>query len=560
MGMWLVDLIREPSYLQMVILISLISAIGLALGEIKFGGVSLGTAFVFFTGIAAGHVCSRIGVTVDPQMLVFAQNFGLIIFVYALGVQVGPGFFPSLKKGGIKYNLFGLLTIALTTIAALLIYAFGGASPADAIGLLCGAVTNTPMLGAAQQSLLDIRPEAIGQTGSMATACALAYPCGVIGVLGCMVFLRRVSRGEKPQPYDPAGETYVAEFHISNPAVFNVTVGDLHKLTDKHIIISRITKGERVLIPSSSTVLEQDDHILAVLKRDDLTSFKILFGEQDNVDLNRPDIDWNNIDDSHLVSKHILVTRKELNGVKIGSLHLRNSFDINITRVNRAGVQLVAWPGLRLQLGDRLTVVGTEAAISKVGEILGNEERVLNRPNLVAIFVGLLLGVVLGAAPLVLPGISVPVKLGVAGGPIIVGILMGAFGSRLHLSTYTTRSANLMLRQFGIVVYLACLGYSAGPGFADTAFSLRGLEWAGFSLLIAIVPVIVTGLIARRYGRLDYAANAGMLCAAMANPMALTYANANSDESEASEAYATVYPLSMFIRVISAQLLVMALA
>lgn len=555
--MWLVDLIREPSYFQMVILISLISALGLALGEIKIKGVSLGTAFVFFVGIAVGHVCHSLGIVVDSHMLVFAQNFGLILFVYALGVQVGPGFFPSLKHGGIKYNLFGMLAILLTTVVALLIYACTGISFTDTIGLLCGAVTNTPMLGAAQQSLLDINPGAVADANNMATACALAYPCGVIGVLACMVFFRYISRKEKSHPADPAGETYVAEFHISNPAVFDQPIGALHKFTDKHIIISRIMKGERVLIPSSTTVLEKDDHILAVLKRDDLMTFKVIFGEQDNIDLNRPDIDWNNIDDSNLVSKHILVTRKEVNGVKLGSLHLRNSFDINVTRINRAGVQLVAYPGLRLQLGDRLTVVGAESAINKVGEILGNEERVLNRPNLVAIFIGLLLGVVLGAVPIAIPGISTAVKLGVAGGPIIIGILMGAFGSRFHLSTYTTRSANLMIRQLGIVIYLACLGFSAGPGFAETVFSLRGLLWLGASLLIAVVPVIITGFIARRFGRLDYATNAGILCAAMANPMALTYANATSDESEASEAYATVYPLSMFVRVISAQLLMM---
>lgn len=555
--MWLLDLIREPSYFQMVILISLISALGLALGELKLRGVSLGTAFVFFTGIAIGHVCDCAGIVVDPGMLSFAQNFGLVLFVYALGVQVGPGFFPSLKRGGLKCNLFGLLTICLTTLTALLVYAFTGMSFTDAVGLLCGAVTNTPMLGAAQQFLIDMDPSSTAQVNNMATACALAYPCGVIGVLGCVVFFRKLSRGEKTRVTDPAGDTYVAEFHISNPAVFNHPVGALSTLTDKHIIISRIMKGEKVLIPSSTTVLEKDDHILAVLRRDDLTAFKVLFGEQDKVDLNRPDIDWNNIDDSDLVSKHILVTRKEMNGVKIGSLHLRNSFDINITRVNRAGVQLVAYPGLRLQLGDRLTVVGTEAAIGKVGEILGNEEKLLNRPNLVAIFLGLLLGVVLGAVPFVIPGMGTAIKLGVAGGPIIVGILMGAFGSRFHLSTYTTRSANLMIRQFGIVIYLACLGFSAGPGFADTVLSLRGLQWLGASLLIAVLPVLVVGLIAMRAGRLDYPTNVGMLCAAMANPMALTYANANSNEAEASEAYATVYPLSMFIRVISAQLLMM---
>lgn len=558
--MWFIDLISRPSYFQMVIIISLVSAVGLALGEIKIKGVSLGSAFVFFVGIAAGHFFHLWGIQIDPSMLSFAQNFGLILFVYALGVQVGPGFFPSLKKGGIKFNLFGLLAIVLTSVCALGLYACcKGLSFTDAIGLLCGAVTNTPMLGAAQQTLLEADPGASEAAGSMATACALAYPCGVLGVLACLIIFRLTSKGEKKSQVDPSDETYVAEFHISNPAVFGHAISSLGEFTDKHIIISRLMRDGKVLIPSASTVLQRDDHILAVLKKDHLKTFQIIFGEQDDRDFNRPDIDWDHLDDSSLLSKHILVTKPELNGVKIGSLHLRNSFDINITRLGRAGVQLVAYPGLRLQLGDRLTVVGTEAAIKKVGEILGNEEKVLSRPNLVALFIGLLLGVVLGAIPILIPGMSTPVKLGVAGGPIIVGILMGAYGSRIRLSTYSTRSANLMIRQLGIVIYLACLGFGAGPGFVDTVVSTQGLVWIGLSFVIAIVPILITGFIASKWGGLDYAQNAGMLCAAMANPMALTYANANSNESEASEAYATVYPLSMFVRVISAQLLMMFL-
>ena len=556
--MWFVDLLCTPSYLQAVILISAISALGLALGDVSVKGVSLGTAFVFFAGILFGDIAHRFGIAIDAQMLSFAQNFGLILFVYSLGVQVGPGFFSSLKQGGIKLNLYGLLAIVLTSLSAIAVYAVTSISFPDAMGLLSGAATNTPMLGAAQQSLLDVHPEDVDAANNMATACAVAYPCGVIGVLACIIIFRLMAKGKAiANPQDPAGETYIAEFHISNPAVFGRTIGSLHELTDKHIIISRLMRNGKVLIPSSTTSLQEHDHILTVLKKSDVTAFKVLFGGKEATDWNRPDIDWNHIDGSNLVSKHVLVTKKELNGVKIGSLHLRNSFDINITRVNRAGIQLVAYPGLRLQLGDRLTVVGTSAAISKVGEILGNEEKLLQKPNLVALFIGMLLGVVLGALPLKFPGMSVPVKLGIAGGPIIVGILMGAFGPRFHLSTYTTRSANMMLRQIGIVIYLACLGFGAGPNFVSTVFSSQGLLWVGVSLFIAIVPVFVTGLLASRFGKLDYAQNAGMLCAAMANPMALTYANSNSDEQEASEAYATVYPLSMFIRVLSAQILMM---
>jgi Predicted permease len=554
---WLTELITIPSYLQTVILIALISAIGLALGQVKVKGVALGVAFVFFAGIVAGEILDRCGIATQTQMIQFAQNFGLILFVYSLGVQVGPGFFTSLKKGGIKLNLYGMLTIVLTTLVMIGFHLINKVSFPEAMGLLCGSATNTPMLGAAQQSLLDVNPGAVSEANSMASACAVGYPCGVLGMLASVIILRFVFKG-KDKKLEIQTDTYVAEFHVSNPAVFGETIGHLSNLTDKHVIISRIWKSGKVIIPSASTILEKDDRLLAVLKREDVTTFKLIFGEKDAKDWNREDIDWDSIDGSNLVSKHVLVTKTQLNGVKIGSLHLRNSFDINITRVNRAGIELVAYPGLRLQLGDRLTIVGTEVAIAKVAEILGNEEKVLNSPNLVAVFVGILLGVILGSIPIFVPGISTPVKLGVAGGPIIVGILMGAYGPRIHLATYSTRSANLMIRQIGIVMYLACLGFTAGHGFIDTVFCMKGLLWIGISLFIAVIPILLCGLLASHIGKMDYAQNAGMLCAAMANPMALTYVNANTDEAEASEAYATVYPLSMFVRVISAQILMLA--
>ena len=557
---WLSELFLQPGYLQVVAILAIICAIGLALGEIKCKGVQLGVTFVFFAGIVMGDILERFGVQTDWRMISLAQNFGLILFVYALGVQVGPGFFPSLKKGGIKLNLYGLLTIAATTLSAIGVYAFTRASFPDAMGLLCGAATNTPMLGAAQQSLLDVHPDMTAQASQMAKACAVGYPFGVIGVMAALIVMNLLAREtDKSRQTDQSGDTYVAEFHISNPAIFGKNLAELSRLTPKHLIISRVYREGKVTIPSSSTVLLKDDHILAVLNRADLETFKLLFGEQDNIDWNRPDIDWNSIDSSGLVSRHVVVTKHHLNGVKIGSLHLRNSFDINITRVNRAGIQLVAYPGLRLQLGDRLTVVGSEDAINKVSEILGNQQKELRTPNLVAIFIGIFFGVLLGSIPIFIPGMSTPVKLGIAGGPIIVGILMGAFGPRIHLSTYTTRSANMMLRQMGIVIYLACLGLSSGAGFFGTVFCAQGLMWVAASLFIAMVPVLLCGYIASRAGKLDYASNAGMLCAAMANPIALTYANANSDEKEASEAYATVYPLSMFVRVISAQILMLLL-
>ena len=556
---WLHELIFQPSYLQTVLLIAVISAIGLALGQIKVKTVSLGVAFVFFIGIIIGEICDRLDIRTQTQMVQFAQNFGLILFVYSLGVQVGPGFFTSLRQGGLKLNLFGFSAIVLTTLTAIIAFLVTGLPFPDIMGLLCGAATNTPMLGAAQQSFLEVHPDQIREANNMASACAVGYPFGVLGVLVCMIVLRFALRGREGEKKSH-NETYVAEFHVSNPALFGRMIGDVNQLTDKHLIISRLWRDGKIVIPSAKTVLRKDDHLLAVLHPGDVEQFKVIFGEKDDKDWNRPDIDWNHIDGSNLVSRHVLVTKRHLNGVKIGSLHLRNSFDINITRVGRAGIELVASPGLRLQLGDRLTVVGTETAIAKVSEILGNEEKELRNPNLVAVFIGIFLGVVLGAIPIAVPGISVPVKLGIAGGPIIVGILMGAFGPRIHLSTYTTRSANLMVRQIGIVMYLACLGYGAGHGFIDTVFCLNGLVWILVSLFIATVPVLVCGFIQSRLGKNDYAQTAGTLCAAMANPMALSYVNSNSDEEEASEAYATVYPLAMFIRVISAQLIMLLFA
>ena len=556
---WLHELIFQPSYLQTVLLIAVISAIGLALGQIKVKTVSLGVAFVFFIGIIIGEICDRLDIRTQTQMVQFAQNFGLILFVYSLGVQVGPGFFTSLRQGGLKLNLFGFSAIVLTTLTAIIAFLVTGLPFPDIMGLLCGAATNTPMLGAAQQSFLEVHPDQIREANNMASACAVGYPFGVLGVLVCMIVLRFALRGREGEKKSH-NETYVAEFHVSNPALFGRMIGDVNQLTDKHLIISRLWRDGKIVIPSAKTVLRKDDHLLAVLHPEDVEQFKVIFGEQDDKDWNKKDIDWNHIDGSNLVSRHVLVTKRHLNGVKIGSLHLRNSFDINITRVGRAGIELVASPGLRLQLGDRLTVVGTETAIAKVSEILGNEEKELRNPNLVAVFIGIFLGVVLGAIPIAVPGISVPVKLGIAGGPIIVGILMGAFGPRIHLSTYTTRSANLMVRQIGIVMYLACLGYGAGHGFIDTVFCLNGLVWILVSLFIATVPVLVCGFIQSRLGKNDYAQTAGTLCAAMANPMALSYVNSNSDEEEASEAYATVYPLAMFIRVISAQLIMLLFA
>lgn len=551
---WLQEAFLEPTMIQAVIMISLVSAVGLYLGRIKIFGISLGITFVFFAGILAGHL----GIVVNKDMLYFAQSFGLILFVYALGLQVGPGFFSSLKKGGVAMNMMGLGVIVLGLAMTVGLHWTTGVSLSNMVGLLCGAVTNTPALGAAQQALLQIDPGNTKGVTDMALACAVAYPLGVVGVILAIIILKAMfaNKEQENQKEQRDTTTYVAEFQVSNPAIYEKSIKDIMKLTDKHFVISRIWRNGKVSIPTSDTLLHEHDHLLIISVKSDVENIKVLFGEQENVDWNKADIDWNAID-SQLISRRIAVTRNRVNGVKLGSLRLRNLYGINITRVNRAGIDLLASPDLRLQIGDRLTIVGEANSVNTVGKILGDEIKRLKNPNLLAVFIGITLGMLLGALPITLPGMSTPVKLGIAGGPIIVGILMGSFGPRLHLTTYTTMSANLMLRQLGIIIYLAGLGIDSGAHFFETVFRAEGLLWVGLGFLLTIVPVLIVGIMASRFFKLDYAHNIGMLCGSMANPMALNYANTTVEGDEPSVSYATVYPLSMFIRVISAQLVLM---
>lgn len=551
---WLQEAFLTPTMVQAVIIISLVSAVGIFLGRIKIFGISLGITFVFFAGILAGHL----GIVVNKDMLYFAQSFGLILFVYALGLQVGPGFFSSLKKGGVFLNTMGLGVILLGLAMTVGLHWITEVSLSDMVGLLCGAVTNTPALGAAQQALVQIDPANTKGVTDMALACAVTYPLGVVGVILAIIILRMLFSGKQQKETKEQRDTttYVAEFQVSNPAIYEKSIKDIMKLTDKHFVISRIWRKGKVSIPTSDTLLHEHDHLLIISVKSDVENIKVLFGEQENVDWNKADIDWNAID-SQLISRRIAVTRNRVNGVKLGSLRLRNLYGINITRVNRAGIDLLASPDLRLQIGDRLTIVGETNSVNTVGKILGDEIKRLNNPNLLAVFIGITLGMLLGALPITLPGMSTPVKLGIAGGPIIVGILMGSFGPRLHLTTYTTMSANLMLRQLGIIIYLAGLGIDSGAHFFETVFRAEGLLWIGLGFLLTIVPVLIIGFIASQFFKLDYAHNVGMLCGSMANPMALNYANTTVEGDEPSVAYATVYPLSMFIRVISAQLILM---
>ena len=549
---WFTELFTQQTFMQAVMILSLICASGLALGRIKIFGISLGVTFVFFAGIIAGHF----GIEMNPEMLAFAQNFGLILYIYALGLQVGPGFFSSFKKGGIKMNLLALLLLIVGSAMAVVMHWATRTSLPDSVGLLAGAVTNTPMLGAAQQTLLQMNPEGIEEANSMAMACAVAYPFGIVSMILAVMVLKALLAPKNASRNDnkSTDNTFITEYQVSNPGIFGKTIQEIRKIADCQFVISRVWKDGRVMIPTSETIIEENEHLMVISSKNDVEKIKALFGHQENVDWNKKGIDWNAID-SQLVSRKILVTKSEHNGVKLGDLKLRNSYGINITRVNRAGIDLLPSRNLRLQLGDKLTIVGEGRSVDNVEAVLGNEKKQLNTPNLLSIFVGIILGLILGNIPLKFPGMTMPIKLGIAGGPIIVGILMGSFGPRFHIATYTTQSANLMLRQLGLTIFLAGLGLSAGNGFFDAVFSMEGLKWVLISISLAVIPVLLVGFVAAKFFKISYADNVGMLCGSMANPFALDFAGTPDEGEDPAVAYATVYPASIFLRVISAQLI-----
>ena len=521
---WLKELFVEHSALQAVVVVSLISTIGIGLGKIRFFGISLGTAFIFFVGILAGHF----GLSLDPAMLTYAESFGLVIFVYALGLQVGPGFFSSMRADGLRLVSPAIAIVLLgTALAMAMSYAFGVSMP-DMSGILCGATTNTPALG-------------------------------VVGVILAVVFLRKlfVRPCDMPGPdAEHRKNVFIASYHLTNPAVFGKSVHEIATQSHHHFVISRLWRDGRVSIPTSDKTLQENDLILVITTPGEADALRLIFGEQETKDWNTENIDWNSVD-SQLISQRILVTRPEINGKKLSQLRLRNTYGINISRVYRSGVQLLATPDLRLQLGDRLTVVGEAEAIRNVEKILGNAVKSLNEPNLAAVFIGLILGLTLGSIPVAIPGISIPVKLGLAGGPIIVGILIGTFGPRLHMITYTTQSANLMLRALGLSMYLACLGLDAGTHFFETVMRPEGALWLGIGFALTFVPVVLVGLFALRVLKVDFGSVSGLLCGSMANPMALNYVNDTIEGDNPSVSYATVYPVCMFLRVIIIQVMLM---
>ena len=548
---WIDGLFCVHSALQTVVVLSLIIAVGLALGKIHVRGISLGIAFVFFVGIVAGHL----HLSADARMLDFAETFGLSLFVYTLGLYVGPNFFGLMRHDGIRMNLWSAAVIAVGTVMAMVMTEVLPVSVADMVGILCGATTNTPALGAAQQALNNAGVPSSGA----ALGCAVTYPLGVVGVILAMMFLRRFC--VRPADLEPrlsseADNTYIAQFVVINPALAGKTIAEVAQMTHMHFIISRIWRGREVIVPLAQTVMHINDNALVVTTRDEAAAMEILFGERVKKDWNREQIDWNAID-SHVESRVIVVTRPMLNGKVLGALHLRDAYGVNVSRVMRGDVKLLATDDLLLQYGDRVTVVGEPKAIDHVESFLGNAVQVLNEPNLGAIFLGLILGLALGTIPLSLPGMSAPVRLGIAGGPIIVGILVGSLGPRAHFISYTTRSASLMLRKLGLSLYLACLGLAAGGDFLDTVMRPEGLLWVRAGFLLTVLPVLIVGMVALRTRTLDFGSVCGILCGSMANPMALGYANDTLKGDTQSVSYASVYPLGMFMRVVIAQILVM---
>lgn len=552
MDNWFLDTLLSPSAIQAVIVISLICALGLALGKVRVRGVSLGVTYVFFVGILAG----ALGLNIDPQMLSYAESFGLVLFVYILGLQVGPGFMSAFKQGGTELNILGLGVIVLGTLIALVVVAIGWVPLPDMMGVLCGSTTNTPALGAAQQTFKQFGDAAASSTAAL--GCAVTYPLGMVGVILAFLIMRSwlVHREHSTESDGSEDQAYIASFLVCNPAIFHQRLADIAHLSEGHqFVVSRLWRDGKVILPKADTLLEQNDRILVITRRKYVQQITIFFGRRDETDWNKKNIDWNAID-AKLMSQRILITRSEINGRHLGALQLRNRYGVNVSRVQRAGIQLVATPDLTLRIGDRITVIGEAESIRRVAEELGNAVKHLDEPNMVTIFIGIVLGLLLGCLPVGI-GLNTPIRLGLAGGPIIMGILIGAFGPRFHMVAYTTTSANLMLRSLGLSMYLACLGLDAGRDFLATVMQPAALAWIGWSLVITILPVAIMAIVAVKWRGRSFTTAAGMLCGAMANPIALDYVNDTNPGNKASVAYATVYPLAMFVRVIVAQVIVM---
>lgn len=562
---WFGEQLFYPSITQTIIVMCFISALGLLLGKLHVGKISLGVTFVFFMGIIYSYFGYKYipNFGLDPTIIHFAENFGLVIFIYTLGLEVGPSFFPSLKSGGIAYNILGLVMILATLVVTAILHLIIPDSilnMADLTGVMCGAVTNTPALGACQTTLQQVSandPNLPNELASMAQGCAVAYPMGVVGVIIIIAILAMFKGKKVETSRDSQRSTFFAEFEVTNPAIFGKSVKELVHLTKEHFIISRIWRDGKVCIANSEAVVNQGDKLLTVSSEEAIESLTALFGKQNTEkDWNQPDVDWDALG-GELISKQIVVSKEELNGVKLGTLRLRNLYNINITRIFRAGIELLPDRELRLQLGDTITVVGKKKHTDEVANILGDQTKVLEKPNLLSFFFGLTLGCLLGMIPIFLPGVSMPVKFGLAGGPIIIGILMGAYGPRYKLTTYMTSSSNQMLQRIGIILYLGALGLVSGQGFFDVLFTAKGLTWLLTGVVLTIVPALLVALMGMKFFKVDLGSASGLVCGTMANPMVLDFAHAQVNDDSPSVVYATVYPLTMFARIITAQILIM---
>lgn len=556
---WLQDLLTNPnSIAHIVALYAFVIAAGVLLGKIKFFGISLGVTFVLFVGILAGHF----GFTGNPAILSFVQDFGLILFVFCIGLQVGPSFFSSFKRGGITLNLLAVGIVVLNIAVALILY-FALQGRIDIpmmVGILCGAVTNTPGLGAANEALQQLHYQ--GPEIAMGYACA--YPLGVMGIILSMIIIRYICRVDVKQDSDeiqkeeeanPHMKPYTISLKVQNEALSGKTLSQVQNFLARDFVCTRIIQDGHMITPNANTVLRLGDRMFVVCAEDDSEAIMAFIGPKIEQDW-----DVTNQQDKPMVSRRILVTQPNINGKTLGELHFSSMYGVNVTRVNRSGMDLFAARQLRLQVGDRVMVVGPQDAIERVANLLGNQLRRLDHPNIVTIFVGILCGILFGSLPIAIPGMPTPVKLGLAGGPLIISILIGRFGHKVKLVTYTTMSANLMLREVGLVLFLASVGIKAGENFVQMVVEGDGILYVGVGFLITFIPLIITGIIARWHHRVNYFTLMGLIAGSNTDPPALAYANQIAGNDAPAVGYSTVYPLAMFLRILTAQLLVLLMA
>ena len=562
---WLFDLFAGSTIAHALFVYSIVIAIGVILGKVKFLGISLGATFVLFVGILMGHIGNLISpdeAFINHNTLKFIQEFGLILFVFSIGLQVAPSFFSTIKDGGMLLNGLAVCIILLNIVVALAIYfGIGGVAPNEIVGILSGAVTNTPGLGAAQQALIETQGDAAGALNeSMAMGYAAAYPLGVVGIILSIILVKvifkiNIKYDAKEIEDDNANsllKPHVVTYKVTNKLIFDRSIKRLHDIMDRNFVISRLKKHDgEIVIPVADTIVSEGDLLRVVISEQDEEVFDAVIGP-------KVEFDWKE-EQTPVVSRRIVVTNSEFSGRKLGPLRLPKGYGLNATRVNRAGLDLLASPNLSLHVGDRITVVGQLEDINRLAQRLGNSMKRLDHPNMFTIFIGIFMGIVLGSIPFALPGMSVPMKLGLAGGPLVAAILIGRYGHKIKLVTYTSSSANLMLRELGICLFLASVGLAAGANFANTVFNGTGAKWVLYGFLITFIPLIVVGCVARAKFKLNYCTLMGLISGSTTDPPALAYANKTAGNDAPAVAYSTVYPLTMFLRVVTAQVIVMML-